>query len=150
MKRLYNRFLLRVVSFVSFFSGLFWTTGVILDEATEGPEPGWMPLFALCFFITLLIYAIVLRKAPSSLTIPRGAAWWKPAGTALFLTCICYLVILPVFWLLAHLLAMNFWPDPNHSQAGLFKLQASLWLSAWWAPGLGAVSYYNMSKVPRG
>lgn len=146
MGKSYNRFFLRTVSFISFSLGFFWTIGVILDEAIKGSDPDWWRLFVLCFLTVFLAYSIILRKAPLSLTVPDGVAWWKPIIIGFLFACIWYLLLLPGFWWLGHLLVVNFWPNPNHSQVGLYNFLVALWLSAWWAPGLGALSYYFMPK----
>lgn len=143
---MYNKHFLQVIYFFSFSLGLFWTSGVVLDEMLKGPDLDWKLVLVLSISVVAFISSVISRKNPSILTIPEGTVWWKPILILSLFACIWYIVLAPAFWWLGHLLISKCWPDPQHSQAGVYKLLLALWLPAWWAPGLGAVSYYFLLK----
>ena len=118
--------------------GLFWTAGVLLEEITRLNTPAW----ALAPPSLLLAVAVVwlpARRRPGRWSLPTDASLWRVAAAFVFYTVAGYVALTPLCWLLGKVLVLTTWPDPNHSQAGLFALILALWLPCWWAPGLGAL-----------
>jgi hypothetical protein len=139
-----RRWGLRALLALSLTLGLFWTAGTFLEDLT-GREVPSLPFLALSAALVLggLGRSLVIR--PGFLVVPREAPWPRLLLRLAACTLLVYLLFIPLFGLAAHLVVVWAWPDPQHSQAGLYKLLVALWLPLWWAPGLGALWSWKRS-----
>ena len=138
---------MRIIAISGFAFGLFWTTGIILDEFFR--DLSINPAFFLIawFLVIILVFRILSLRWPDLLKIPVTVGFFKFILWFIGFYVISYVVLVPVCAFFGHLIVQLTWPDPQHSEAGIFKTLVAIWLPLWWAPALSAVCVWARYRL---
>lgn len=126
--------------------GFFWTTSVILEEFFRGLVLNPVLYFALWLLIVVLFLLLAITRWTDFLEVPPSVSVSKLILWFAIFTVIWNVLLIPVFGLIGHLVVVGSWPNPHHSEAGIFKFMMALWLPPFWAPALGVLSIWLRFK----
>ena len=132
-----SNFLLTFVFTVSLALGSFWyftSALAYLDTRSLGSVA---LLIAPTFFALILAFGSTRSIVP--LKLPDRAERHALTAPLIVGSLLTYLLLLPAFWGLGHLVART-WQDPTNPEADVFKVLFALWLPPWWAPAFGAIA----------
>jgi len=139
------RLLPRMVLGLALGVAVFATAMGLLDR-WDAPS-ALVSLAAAAGAVAALLGAAARRGA---LALPAGASapgfLLRAAGWTLGI----FVLLAPVFWGLGIRHVAATWPDPEHSQAGLFAVLVALWYGGSWAPAAGAWLAWRATPRPQG
>jgi hypothetical protein len=138
---------LRVITAVSLVLGLFWTSGIIIDETQKQDLLHPLLLLALSTILVGVFLLAICSAWPNVLKLPLSVSLGRLLSRLIGYTLAAYILLIPVAGTLGHVLVRLSWANPHHSQSTLFQVAVALWLPIWWSPSLGAVAVWaKLSK----